>query len=1178
MKFVIYTILFITISFNQEYIGPDDLAGDVGAIRSSYMDGNRVFLKFKNTSELSDWESGGLDNVSIWPNDGTGTRMVDGIALLVGAKTYILNDQIETTIDTVIVDDLLQINSSNSFHEVYFLQTSYREEMDHNFTNTLDWGFYPAFGYFNSYQDYPAMSDDENTWPSSGWPSVGQQTQWQGYWDGRFGKGVTYADLETYFVINDAMDQEYIDRNDFRYYPRPGKKIQQDASFLPGKDWGGLGLRVEIRGFQWNNPLVRDALFWEYNITNISDFNILETSFGYWVDNAIGSEGTTDDEVGYFDTYLDLSYSWDYDGVGQAGVAPGIMGFAFLESPGISNDEIDNDQDGIIDEKRDNDKGVYVGPTDGIDNVSMFLDFYGLELEDLRDHWSGDEDQDWIQSTFDENGNCLKVNDDVGLDGVGPGDIAYSGPDSDGTECNGQPDCSPGIGCEPNFGETDVSESDMIGLTTFRLFPVEEHSQQQDETTAWFYNDAVIWEMMSGNQFDQFLGTPANLVEMFASGTFELKKGQTERISMAELHSFDPLTGTPGGDSQEAPALFELKKTVQLIYETDYRFAQPPRMPTLTAESRDGNILLSWDNVSESSRDPFLPEEFQYDFEGYKIYKSTDKYFKDAQIITDGYGSAMFFQPIFQCDKEDGITGFSDITVFGTSYYLGDDTGIKHHFVDEDVVNGRTYYYALVAYDYGLAPTDAIENGIPPSENNAIIELDENEYVISTGINVAEVYAAAPSAGYSNPSLTIDDDQIVYGTGNIEVQIVADNQIKPNSKYYLIFDTDTQFVDIEDSFFPRPNNIYTNGFSVYECLEFENGECLEFSLSPVYQETGSFNEFGIQNFSGQNFVFNDDLESYVINDSKVITDIFDGIQVSISPSTEINAELSEQFWYQSNTDNPQIFIKPWPNVNHRESKIVPWDLDIHFLDSFSYKQSGLIPVGINGIYDTDDQEITTIIQGDIESISRSYPFYVYNRTLNDTMSLIGIDSNGNGFNPWEDRVIVGNSNNDGLWLGTTCEIDFAGIQEGSLPTTGDIYSVRFNRPFWSGDHLVFDTGDFGSVLDSKLSNEMDKIKVVPNPYVMTNLLEESIYNTDFNQRRKLMFTHLPAQCIIEIYTVSGILVDTIEVNNALDDGVAYWDLLTNESLEVAAGMYIYYVKSLVNNSGNQKIGKFAIIK
>ena len=104
-----------------------------------------------------------------------------------------------------------------------------------------------------------------------------------------------------------------------------------------GYDWGGLGVRVEARGFQWNNPFVRDALFWEYNISNISDYNITEMAFGYWVDNAIGG-GDTDDEVGYFDTQLNLAYSWDYDATGFGGGTPGIMGFAFLESPGFSND------------------------------------------------------------------------------------------------------------------------------------------------------------------------------------------------------------------------------------------------------------------------------------------------------------------------------------------------------------------------------------------------------------------------------------------------------------------------------------------------------------------------------------------------------------------------------------------------------------------------------------------------------------------------------------------------------------------------------------------------------------------------------------------------------------------------------------------------------------------------
>ena len=60
------------------------------------------------------------------------------------------------------------------------------------------------------------------------------------------------------------------------------------------------------------------------------------------------------------------------------------------------------------------------------------------------------------------------ANDDVGLDGLGPGDRNYKEPDTG--ECNGEPDCLEGIGCEPNFSETDISESDMIGLTTFQLF------------------------------------------------------------------------------------------------------------------------------------------------------------------------------------------------------------------------------------------------------------------------------------------------------------------------------------------------------------------------------------------------------------------------------------------------------------------------------------------------------------------------------------------------------------------------------------------------------------------------------------------------------------------------------------------------------------------------------------
>ena len=70
----------------KEYAGPEDPAGDIAAEREGYMTGNRVFIYFRNTTELSDWPR---VNVSKWPNNANGLKMTDGIGLLVGAKVYI---------------------------------------------------------------------------------------------------------------------------------------------------------------------------------------------------------------------------------------------------------------------------------------------------------------------------------------------------------------------------------------------------------------------------------------------------------------------------------------------------------------------------------------------------------------------------------------------------------------------------------------------------------------------------------------------------------------------------------------------------------------------------------------------------------------------------------------------------------------------------------------------------------------------------------------------------------------------------------------------------------------------------------------------------------------------------------------------------------------------------------
>ena len=1147
MKKLSYILLLTSFIFSQgkKYEGPDDPAGDIAAEREGYMTGNRVFLYFRNNTELSDWPK---VNVSRWPNNLDGVKMVDGIGLLVGAKIYIKDDP-TTKIDSTVVSDPLEIGDGEGLHKLYFLQTSYREEMDLNPAGTFEYGFYPAFGYMNETSEYPAMSNRPSSWPPDGWPSTGTSTKWPGEWDGRFGRGVIYADMETYFVANDAQDQEYLELPDrVRYYPRGNKKIgeiRDNVTIGKNNPWGGLGLRVEARGFQWNNPQARDAIFWEYNIANISDYDLTEVAFGYWVDNAIGNDGN--DELAYFNTDLDLSYSWDINGIGSGGFPTGTMGFAFLESPGMAYDNIDNDNDGILDEKRDNIATTKVGPTDGIYDVDKFLSFFKVDLAELKEHWDADEDQDWQDGEDLNNDGVYQITeffgDDIGLDGVAPGELNYTGPDEG--EGNHKPDYVEGVGSEPNFAVTDVSESDMIGLTAFRLFPVPSHAQSN--SSWWFKNDQAMWELIGENILEEYIDDISNLIEVFASGPFPLYKGRTERISMSELHSYDPLEGL-NSSAHTAPALYELKKIVQVIYEKDYRFAQPPKMPTLTATPADGKVILTWDNISDTrTRDPFLGNI--NDFEGYKLFRATDKYFADAEVITDGYGTPMFMKPIFQCDLKDGKFGFTDFgLVNGVGYNLGSDTGISHVFVDNTVMNGRTYYYGLVAYDYG-APH--IGPGISPSENNVVVELDEAEEVRSIGKNVAIVTPFKPAAGYVAPDITIDDSNLPGG-GEIEPSILAQSSIKKDHQYQVTFDIDTIAL--------LPQYDYglmytTNSIKVTDLSEG----------TVIYKETPL-------KFVGSNLIKVDSLGYWTLNTKAPFsTDVFDGVQLNVDmPFDQGYYDYANSGWVQGSG-----IMRVVPTI--RESSYLPWDYHIIFSsDPSVYTTTTSIKTGIR---DAVDNRIRTneILLG------QSFGFYVKNETLlkpdgsHVLMDMVVHDVNKNGvFDKSEDKIIIGGMRNDGKWAGTAFVIDFNLASTATYPKSDDIFRVKFSRPFWKDDYLTFTINSYDGINADSLSKTMDNIRVVPNPYVATNVMEPAVSNQFLNQRRSLMFTNVPAQALIKIFTISGVLVDEIVINNSPEKGVVHWDMLTREGLEIAAGMYLFHIEALA--TGDQKIGKFAVIK
>lgn len=512
------------------------------------------------------------------------------------------------------------------------------------------------------------VSDDPSTWPAL-WPEQYPAEDW--YHSSRYPEyrnvyqsGLTspvplLIDSTTGWPGVGPHGELLADQESFSVNFSRNREVVED----PDLDDGKLMVYTVLRGLSYGGDFYDDFLVYQWAVTNISPKPITETYLGMLVDFDFpwacyaGYSSYNETDCYAYDHAMQMAYGWDGDGE----VAGATYGDWDHPEPAKLTDESIVENPALA--------GVMFLKTPQKDDgsgelgVTSFDAFY-IKLKD-SEYGMGSSHYEFYWNNVANNRFA------TGEPGRDPDDL-----DGDGID----------------------------DWTWEHPFPVG--------------NEAVYRE---GHKCEFTINT----------GPFTLEPGETETLTVAVVM----------GESRDA--LFKNARFAQQLYDNDWKPLKPPLDPVVRTEVGSGYVRLIWDDRSES--DSLNTLYNREPFEGYKIYRSKDGGLTWGSLpITDENGTTVDYVPLGQWDLANGITGASSVlptfqrgtdsglgellevvdsdtaiievvdgdTIFYGEFFAGDTTG-RRIFLDESVIDGFTYRYAVVAYSAGNEETE-----IPPVQSS----------------------------------------------------------------------------------------------------------------------------------------------------------------------------------------------------------------------------------------------------------------------------------------------------------------------------------------------------------------------------------------------------------------------------------------------------------------------------
>ncbi|MDY0082070.1 MAG: hypothetical protein RBR74_02695 [Ignavibacteriaceae bacterium] len=544
--------------------------------------------------------------------------------------------------------------------------------------------------------------------------------------------------------------------------------------------------------------------------------------------------------------------------------------------------------------------------------------------------------------------------------------------------------------------------------------------------------------------------------------------------------------------------LIQSANTAKFAMDNQFDLAKPPTRPSLYSTDGDVKVTLYWNDSAERTYDKFSG----YDFEGYRLYKSTNK----------------------------GVT-WNRIAAFDLKNSIGANTGLQYSFVDTNVINGFEYWYSITAYDQGSSLFESLESAIGNTlaAVNTVSAIPRSEAIGRTPVTPIEV-----------TNLNTGNTNFILNASSVDDESLAGNEYKTTFEFVprIEFgDLKTNVtITVTDTAAVKPYK-FAIEFTSETSFDLKN-----ITLDEIIRENFPY-QYGGRNLTITGFGLRVTMVDSVDTPTEFRPQAGDVIAINFSMNTVKN--------------NNQVVI---------EKRSYQVDQVITSTDGVSLQvTSPQIIQSVSRIGGNDNIEMTFEVVD--ESLVKNA---VYIASVEGSGNL-----NNNGF------VLLSVSGTsillDTLFSGDNFTFD--GIEgtiifpSNSAPSTGNKFSVETVKPVILSikDSYAFKIAD-SKVDYQQVKNEISKIKVVPNPYVVSSLWEPEFGELRKEPLRQIQFINLPPECTIYIFTVDADLIKTIYHNS--DAGTEVWDLRTEGGRELAAGMYIYVVKT----KDSEFKERFAIIK